>query len=438
MRSILCLVTVAILAVSFAGTAGGTIRIGIIGPMGYMQGEHHWHGATMAAQEINDAGGIQIGDEVFEVELISVDSNEIESVPDAVSAVERAIVAQRVDFLIGGFRTEAVFPMTERAVDHDKIFLIAGAAADQLLEGRVDRDYERYKNLFRVTPIRSSDLARLSLLLLRDVAQSFREELNIDNLRVAVIAERAEWAEELVRHVEMLIETPMPQGLGGEHVGTWRPSARAPDVSAELTAIERREAHIIYTAFSGPVGVPFGQEWGRLQVPAATVGINVQAQSGTWLEDTDGHGAYTATAGIYAREVETTPATTDFVEAFVERVGELPIYTAATYDAVHILAAALERAGTLETEAVVAALEETDHAGTMAQFAFDDVHDLTWGPGYATGLGVQWVDGEARAFWPLDWQPAPAEQPEWTVTYEGTIPYQIPPWVMEHWGPEEE
>jgi branched-chain amino acid transport system substrate-binding protein len=41
-----------------AGEAEGTIKIGVIGPMNFTQGEGHWNGAVMAAEEINADGGI--------------------------------------------------------------------------------------------------------------------------------------------------------------------------------------------------------------------------------------------------------------------------------------------------------------------------------------------------------------------------------------------
>ena len=39
------------------------IKIGVIGPMAFIQGEHLWYGATLAAEEINAMGGIKIGEE---------------------------------------------------------------------------------------------------------------------------------------------------------------------------------------------------------------------------------------------------------------------------------------------------------------------------------------------------------------------------------------
>lgn len=431
MRSLFaCLVLAVVLGM---GTCGQVIRIGVVGPMAYIQGEHQWYGATLAADEINAAGGIAIDGKTYTIELVRIDSNEMQPGPDAVSAVERAITALKVDFLIGGFRTEAMLAMTEVAADYRTIFLIAGAADDGLLKGRVDKDYERYKYLFRVTPVRSTSLARVSFILLGEVMDAFRHELGIAEPRVAVIAEQAAWANQVVALVELMANAPLPFGLGGKHVGTWRPSALATSVAAELSAIERAGAHIVFTVFSGPVGVVFGRDWGRLQIPVAPVGINVEAQAQGWLTATGGFGAYMATVGIYAEGVAVTEKTLPFMAGFRTKFGQIPLYTAGTYDAIYILADAIRRAGSLQADAVIQALEATDYVSTLGRVAFDELHDSIWGPGYVTGLGVQWQDGTKRGFWPRQWRPDPTAQPDLVVGYPGTVPYQIPPWVADHW-----
>ena len=53
------------------------IRVAIVGPMQFVQGEHHWMGASMAADEINNAGGVDIAGTKYMIKLIQVDSNEI-------------------------------------------------------------------------------------------------------------------------------------------------------------------------------------------------------------------------------------------------------------------------------------------------------------------------------------------------------------------------
>lgn len=416
------------------GASGQVIRIGVVGPMAYIQGRHHWQGATLAAEEINAAGGITVGGRTYTIELVRVDSNELHPGPDAVSAVERAITAGKVDFLVGGFRTEAMLAMTEVASDYKKIFLIAGAADDGLLRGRVDKNYSRYKYLFRVTPVRSTYLARASFIQLGAVMDAFRRELGIAQPKVAIVAEQAVWAHPIVTFVQLMANTPVAKGgLGGQHVGTWRPSALATSLTAELTALERAGAHIVFTAFSGPAGVVFGRDWGRLQVPVAVVGINVEAQAQGWLEATGGYGAYIATVGIYAAGVAVTPATIPFLTKYQTRFGELPLFTAGTYDAIHILADAIRRANSLGTDDVIQALEATDYTSTIGRVVFDELHDPIWGPEHITGLGVQWLEGALRAFWPREWRPDPAKFPDLVITTPGTVPYVIPPWVKAHW-----
>ncbi len=55
-------------------------------------------------------------------------------------------------------------------------------------------------------------------------------------------------------------------------------------------------------------------------------------------------------------------------------------------------------------------------------------HDLTWGPGYLTSLGVQWQDGKLVGVWPNKWKPTP-DAPE--VTYKGMVPVKLPPWMKK-------
>ena len=398
------------------------IEIGVIGPMAYVQGEHHWYGAQLAAEEINAEGGVLVGGDSYQIKLVQVDSNEILSPTDAASAMEKAITRDNVDFLVGGFRTEAVFAMQDVAMDYSKIFIGCGASEPELCE-RVADDYDRYKYWFRVTPINSTYLGQVDLMLVAMVAEKMKAELGIELPKVALLAEKAVWADPIVDAAHLYLPA-----LGMEIVGEWRPSATANEVTAELTAIEDAGAHIIFTSISGPVGIPYATQWGELEITAASVGINVEAQKDGFWDATGGKGNYEMTMNTYAR-VNITDETIPFVDRFVERFGELPTYCADTYSAIYLLTAAIERAGTLDSDAVVAELEKTDTMGTAGRLVFTEDHDVTWGPGYVTGLGVQWQDGEMKCVWP------PAGGAWEGVDYGGAVDYILPPWVVEEWGP---
>jgi len=128
MKKLCCIWTfiLALFVVVSSGAREGyaqPIKVGVLGPMAFTQGEGHWNGAVIAAEAINAKGGIMVGKTRRPIELVKVDTNEFLSLTDATNAVERAISSHRVDFLIGGFRTEAVMAMQDIAMDSKKIFL---------------------------------------------------------------------------------------------------------------------------------------------------------------------------------------------------------------------------------------------------------------------------------------------------------------------------
>ena len=425
------LVVLLVVCTSLPAEAQGVkkIKIGVIGPMKYVQGIGHWNGALMAADEINAKGGIKVGDQQIKIELIRADSNEFLSITDATNAMERLISRDKVDFVVGGFRSEAVFPMQDIAMEYKVIFIGCGAAANELCN-RVAQNYAFYKYWFRTTPFSATYLARTAFIQLAYVAEIMKKELNIPNLKVAIVAEKAMWADAFTKTAEIVITQ---QGM--ERVGTWRPSPVATDVTAELAAIQRSGAHIIFTILTSSVGIPFARQAGELKIPAVQVGIIMEAQRDSFWQATNGKGDYVMTIGTYCRGVEGNENTKAFVEGYVKRFGETPNVTADTYYViVYALAPTIEQAGTLDPDKLVSILENRvfkGPAGTLKYTKDPDgkpLHDITWGPGYATGIIIQWQNGKQVGVWPYKWKLNP-DSPE--LTYKGIVPFKIPPWVIK-------
>jgi branched-chain amino acid transport system substrate-binding protein len=370
-----------------------TIKIGILGPMNFVQGENHWAGAEMARDEINKAGGISVGGKKRMIELVRADTNEIQSVPDATNAIERAITRDKVDFLIGGFRSEAVLAMQEVAMDYKKIFLGAGAA-DAKLGENVEKNYDRYKYWFRVTPTKAPDLFRTLMAVLATISDQVRKSARTETPKVALVAEKAVWTEPIVKG----LQATLPK-MKLEVVGTWQPSAIATDVTAELAAIERSGAHIVFTLLSGPVGISLGRQMGERSMKAVAFGINVEGQKDEFWQASAGKANYVSTLDTMA-EVEMTPKTIAFVKAFKQRYGKSPTYNAATYDAIQILKLAIEQAGTMDADKLVPVIEKMEHVGVSGTQSWDKRHDLIWAVGKTAGIAVQWQDGKKVPFWP--------------------------------------
>jgi branched-chain amino acid transport system substrate-binding protein len=113
-----------------------------------------------------------------------------------------------------------------------------------------------------------------------------------------------------------------------------------------------------------------------------------------------------------------------FYEAYEKRWGSEPEgYGAASgYMAPYILKDAMERAGTLQVETLVAALEKTNLMGVYGRVRFDPKshqiipsNDPEEG---AVGTMIQWQNGKRVVVYP----------PKIAV---GEL--IMPPWMMEHW-----
>jgi branched-chain amino acid transport system substrate-binding protein len=318
--------------------------------------------------------------------------------------------------------------MQDIAMDYKKIFIGCGAAHPELCT-RVATDYKRYKYFFRGTPFNSNFLVRTCFIHLGMVGGILKQELNIPKVKVALVAEKAQWADPMVTAAEKVVAD-----MGMEVAGVWRPSPVATDVTAELSAIQRAEAHVIFTIFSSSVGIPFARQAGELKIPAVQVGINVEAQKEGFWDATQGQGNFVMTMNTYARGVEYNDLTAPFVDTYIKKFGEVPTYTADTYSAiVYSLVPVIEKVGTLDPEKLIPVMETQEHMVPSGKIAYlkDDqgrhLHELKWGPGYLTSLGVQWQDGKLVGVWPNKWK-ASAEAPE--ITYKGILPFKLPPWLV--------
>jgi branched-chain amino acid transport system substrate-binding protein len=365
----------------------------------------------------------------MEIELVKADSNEFLNVTDATNAMELLVTRDKVDFIVGGFRSEAVLAMQDIAMDYKKIFIGCGAAHPQLCT-RVAEDYDTYKYFFRGTPFNSTYLVRTCFIQMATVGAILKKSLNIEKVKVAIVAEKAMWVDPMIKAAEGFIPK-----MGMEVVGVWRPSPVATDVMAELSAIQRSEAHLIFTIFSSSVGIPFARQAGELKIPAVQVGINVESQKVGFWDATQGMGNYVMTLNTYCPGVEYNELTKPFVDKYMEKYGEPPTYTADTYAAIKYgIVPAIEKTGTLDADKLVEFMENDVHLVPSGKVAYikdkegRPLHDLKWGPGVLTSLGVQWQDGKQAGVWPNKWK-ASEEAPE--ITYKGIVPYKIAPWVIE-------
>jgi len=337
------------------------IVIGIAGEVGHATGDMAFLGATLAVGAINGAGGVTVDGTAHNFTLQIIDTQEATDETGASGTAAMNAAIDNVDFVMGGFRTEAVDIYREVAMDAEKMFFDCGAATEALCHDVVD-DYDTYRYFMKTTPPNEYFLADGVLKQIGFAAEQIRIALNLTpdaNLDACILAEDLVWSrDELVPK----LEAGLP-GLDITNEATYLVSSLTPDSTiASLADIAANyDPHIIIPIYSGTMGVAFS---GTLltYIGAATlgpmpVGINVMAQlKQPWaagLNSTDpADGMYVAFnlfLDTWAEECAQTSLTLPFLGAFMTYAGgEYPLYTAATYDALFTLKACLEEEGYME------------------------------------------------------------------------------------------
>lgn len=418
-----------------AHAASERVKFGVITSLKYPISKAQAYGAQLAVEEINAAGGINVGGKNYQIELIIAESNELSSVTDAVNAMERLLTVDKVVAVTGGLRGEAVLAMQEVMADNKVIFLGSASGTRKNTE-RIAENYDRYKYYFRNSFVNTAFMGAVQFALLDMNAAKVRKVLGIKKPKVALLVEKAMWAEPVIGAAKKLIPA-----MGMEVVGVWRPSSLAKDVTAELSAIKASGAHMIFTGITGPVGAVISPTWSKMRVPTTIGSLSTMSLMESFWKASGGTCEYEVGYDSYAVGAAITPKTIPFMKSYRKKFGTKPVFTSGSYDSVYIWKAAVEKAGTLDSDKLVPVLEKTDYVGTQGRVVFFPKghkwpHDVIWGPGYVTTIGYQWIDGKQVCVWPdgNPLFPAISKDPGWKgLRYKGTHDIQLPPWMVEYW-----
>jgi branched-chain amino acid transport system substrate-binding protein len=379
----------AAVALAAAARAEEPIRIGVIGEASAVAGASLTRAAQLAADDINAHGGVK----GRPIEVITYDDHS--SAAEGVRAFQRAVTQDKVVAVIASYISEVALAIEPWSARLHMPFITPGAASNEISK-QVHKDYEHYKYTFH------------GWLTSAFIAQSIcdaEHDLLVEGLHMktaVVMSEDAAWTKPLdERYLECLPKAGL-QVL--DHV---RFNPDTTDFTPLFNQIESVKPDVIITGISH-VGVQPTVQWHDQQVPIPMAGQSSQATNGVFWANTNGAAEGVISATAAAPGVAITPLTIPFTEAYQKRFGDAPAYSGYTsYDMVHIIAEAIERAGSTDADKLVEALEQTDHVGAVGREKFygrDDpfTHALQYGPGLVTGVTFQWQGGKQVTLWPAD------------------------------------
>src|SRR5690606_20096161 len=226
--------------------------------------------------------------------------------------------------------------------------------------------------------------------------------------RFAIDGENLKWARDFADVLK-----PKLQEYGLDVVYETYHDPAITDFTPIFHAARQAGAQVLLEIISNEAGFINVKQWRDQRVPLALAGNNNPSYlvSSFW-NDTEGACEYELSAFVKA---PLTERSLPFWEKFEARYGESPFYTGTgVYDAVYLIKEAAERAGSVNADDLVAALEETDYQGVSGRIRFDDRHEPISGPDDFPVSYGQWQKGEKVAIWPARF--ALGE-------------YQVPPWM---------
>jgi len=389
LQTLLGATALGLLATSTSAFAADPIRIGVIAEAQAIAGASIPQAAQMAADEINQKGGV----DGRKIEIVTYDNHS--SSADSVRAFQRAVNEDKVNIVISSYISEVVLALEPWASRLKTPFITPGAASNEISKS-VHADYEKNKYTFH---------GYLTSAALAQSVCDAAKELLVDQKHMSsavIMSEDAAWTKPL----DVGYEECLPK-IGLKVLDHIRFSPDTTDFTPIFNKIEAAKPDVMITGISH-VGVQPTVQWKNQQVPIPMFGISSQATNSTFGKDTNDAANGVIYQGVSGTGVAVTPKSLPFAEGFNKKYGNYPSYAGYTsYDEVYYIADAVKRAGSTDADKLIDALEKTDWVGTIGRVQFygkDDpfTHSIKYGKGLITGLMLQWQEGQQVAVWPND------------------------------------
>ena len=389
------------------------IVLGVPISRGYPDGVDAERGITLAVDEINAKGGVNVAGtkRPFKVEIS--DTRDLEPgvpVAEALLAVERLIIEQKANFIVGGpIRSEAALAAMDVLSKHKRVSILSAGVLSPAYQKRIGENYEKYKYCFRTT----GNVVPMIEGTIRTF-ESIKSKKGFDSAFIMV---------QDVAHARAA-GNAVKEGLekkGWKIIGYEVYPTGATDFSVGLSKAKDGKAQYLIPWFDMPEVSILMKQWYDMKVPALPIGyIHALKDEPTW-KATDGKVAYSIALYAKAGSVATMaiPMTGAFVSAHKKKYGIEPRseWTSTSYMVAYILKDAIERAKSLEPDLIIPALEKTDMMGTYGRIKFDPKNHQIIENGdpkeTAVDMWAQWLDGKRVIVFPDKIATKSLELPPW-------------------------
>jgi branched-chain amino acid transport system substrate-binding protein len=383
-------------------------------PQDFIYGQTAIKGITLAVEEINGKGGVRVGTEMrpFKVQLFNTMDLEPKGIVfRTLIGVERLILEENADFIIGGpVRSEVALAVMPTLSMYKKVSIVSSGVLTPRYHQTIKEEYEKYKYCFRIHG-EAGQLIKEMMEVLGEIRQKFGLS------KIFVMAQDVEHA---IAGGEGLRKVAGTKGF--EVKGFLKVPTGTKDFSNYLEEAKKSGAQILNIWMDMPESSILTRQWYDMKIKLLPFGSTfASAERPDFWESTKGKGEFTIANVVNAGNVPSnaTDWTMRFYRAYKERFKTEPeaLGASSSYMAVYVLKDAIERAGSLDSERMINALELTDMMGVYGRIRFDrQTHQVV--PALdpkegAVGSIFQWQEGKRVVVFPKSIATGEIKLPPW-------------------------
>ena len=342
-------------AATTASASGATIiKIGhaapLTGPQAHL-GKDNENGVRLAVDELN-AKGLTIGGQKVQFELHSEDD---QADPRIATTVAQKFVDDKVNVMIGHLNSGTTIPASRIYNDAGIVEISPSATNPKYTQ-------QGYKGAFRVM---ANDVQQGKVL-----GEFAVKEMAAKN--IAIIDDRSAYGQGLADEFEKAAKA-----AGGTIVAHEFTDDDKFDFAAQLTKIKGTSPDVLFYGGMDAQGAPMAKQM-------KTLGLKAQFLGGDGIHTTEfmklaGAAAEGVTASLPGVPLEKMPKGPDFKQKFESKYGAIQLYAPYCYDAVMVVAEAMQRANSAEPAKYLPEMAKTNYEGVTANIKFDDKGDLQGG-----------------------------------------------------------
>jgi len=395
-----------------AADQGDPIVVGAPVPRASAYGQNGERGLVLAAEEINAAGGIKLKGKMCPIDLQIIDSRDEEpGVPTSsvLLSIEKLILQKKADVIVGGpCMSECGMAALDLYARYKIVDIVSIGCYTPSWDQKVGSNIDKYKYAFR-----ESGSVKWYIKEAIDLLTRIQKEHGFNKLFISI-------DDSLMCRKAAGIVEKLAAKTGWEIVGQDKHPIGTTDYSAALSDCKKSGAQVMFIWAYSPESAILLKQWADMEVPALPIGFIGAAEDPGFWKATNGKCEYTVVTLSETGNVPTdaTPKAMPFYNAFKKRWGVPPRSTGcvSAYESLYVLKDAIERADSLDDDALIKALEETRLPAVRGTIRFDKNHQIIYGydPNEAVlGCWVQWQDGKRVQIFPEAAAMGKLKMPPW-------------------------